>query len=119
MLFDRNILRPLAVGIDASSASRTGLSLNTAFSFGVSGNAVAVRFVAPVSANLTDFYFLTSAVAGMAGNLTANVPRVLTIAADPADDHLANEVLEITLTKAASAANLVGLSICVETTFEV
>lgn len=38
--------------------------------------------------------------------ITANVDRAFTLAADPADDVAANDVLEVTLTKAASATAL-------------
>lgn len=52
-----------AIGPDGGQ-SVTSLTLNTAYVFGVSGTAVLNRFVAAVTAQLTDVYFFVTSIAG-------------------------------------------------------
>ena len=53
--------------------TRTTFVLDTAYTYGSAGKAVGFRFIAPVTANLTDIYFFSTAIAGTPGNLLAEV----------------------------------------------
>lgn len=56
-----------------SNGGRTGHPLDSAYTYGSAGDAVALRFVSPVSATLTDALFFVSAIAGTGGSVAVTL----------------------------------------------
>lgn len=55
------------------SATKTGLALGSAYTYGSAGAAVGFRFVAPTSGNLNSIYFFVTAILGTPGVTTVEL----------------------------------------------
>lgn len=65
---------PLLGMVTTNSAGSTTHTLNTAYSFGTAANqALAIRFISPVTSTLTHAYFFVHASAGSVGNVLCEV----------------------------------------------
>jgi hypothetical protein len=75
-LFSRCISQGPYLGAIVNT-TKTGIALDTAYTYGVAGKAIAIRYCAPVSESLDAIYFFMSAHGGTPGNLTVELRNYL------------------------------------------